>query len=474
MADVFISYSKSRRAETVSLAAYLQGLGFSVWWDTDIVPGERFRDAINAELGRARAAIVIWTPASVKSDWVISEATRAHRRGILIGVHTKDVQLDDIPSPFDVRHTELVTDRAAIVSALARMGVTPAPGASSPGPAPARAKIRAPSRRTLVIGGAVAAVCAAGGGILSYRRSHALPNNPIRTIRGHEGSVACLAYTSDGHSLLSGSWDHTLRRWDIATGNQTGIYDGHENVVYCVAALPDGRHALSGGDDRVLRLWDLASPHPLRELKGHLGEIWSVAILPDGKSALSASLDGTMKLWNLEEEKAPETFQYDERILCATVVPGGKIAVSGAKEVLQSWNISDQTRILPFTGHLGDVKAVAALPNGREVLSGSDDMTLRLWELSSGRELHRFEEHKGKITTLAVSPDGRIALTGSDDRTAKLWDLDNRKLIGSFDGHTDAVESVAIAPDGRTAATGTKDRIIAVWDLTAAGSAAKR
>ena len=92
MADVFISYSKSRRQETIDLADDLEKRGFTVWWDKDITPGETFRDVINAELARARAAVVIWTPASVKSDWVISEVTRAHRRRVLIAVHAADLK----------------------------------------------------------------------------------------------------------------------------------------------------------------------------------------------------------------------------------------------------------------------------------------------------------------------------------------------------------------------------------------------
>ena len=66
--------------ETSELAADLERAGFTVWWDKDITPGEPFRDSINAELAIARAAIVIWTPPAVKSNWVISEVTRAERR----------------------------------------------------------------------------------------------------------------------------------------------------------------------------------------------------------------------------------------------------------------------------------------------------------------------------------------------------------------------------------------------------------
>src|SRR5438105_3200727 len=124
MADIFISYSKGSAAQTERLAKELQAKGFTVWYDTSLIPGDSFRDVIMSELAQARAAIVIWDAASVKSEWVCSEASRARARRILIPVRTEDVRSHDIPPPFDSLHTELLSNRAAIESALAKLGVT--------------------------------------------------------------------------------------------------------------------------------------------------------------------------------------------------------------------------------------------------------------------------------------------------------------------------------------------------------------
>ena len=77
MADIFVSYAKTDRSLASKLVAMLEAEGWKVWWDTSLTIGDDFRNEIMTELGRARAVIVIWTDASIKSDWVRSEAGRA-------------------------------------------------------------------------------------------------------------------------------------------------------------------------------------------------------------------------------------------------------------------------------------------------------------------------------------------------------------------------------------------------------------
>lgn len=125
MADVFISYSKVSQAQTKELSQQLQAKGFTVWYDTSLVAGDSFGDVIMAELAQARAAIVIWDTASIKSEWVRSEASRARARRILIPVRADGIRSHDIPPPFDSLHTELLSNHAGIDTALAKLGVTP-------------------------------------------------------------------------------------------------------------------------------------------------------------------------------------------------------------------------------------------------------------------------------------------------------------------------------------------------------------
>jgi TIR domain len=129
MADIFISYAKTDRLLASKLAAMLEAEGWTTWWDTTLIPGDDFRNEIMTQLGRARAVIVIWTDASIKSDWVRSEAGRAQADRKLIPVKLPHLVYKDLPPPFDVLHTENVGEedkiKAAVVAQLAKPAVEP-------------------------------------------------------------------------------------------------------------------------------------------------------------------------------------------------------------------------------------------------------------------------------------------------------------------------------------------------------------
>jgi adenylate cyclase len=147
VADIFVSYSRQDKARVAPLVAALEQVGWSVWWDPEIVPGEEFDTLISRELGQARTVIVVWTPASVDSRWVRGEARDAADRDALC-----PVRFDGAKPPIDFRAVHTVdldnwggdANGAAFRSlrkALeARLGV-PSKPAATPAGAAARAAV---------------------------------------------------------------------------------------------------------------------------------------------------------------------------------------------------------------------------------------------------------------------------------------------------------------------------------------------
>ena len=92
MANVFISYARRDKARVVQLTNVLESEGLSVWWDSDLVPGRRYRQIIAEQLDGADSVIVVWTAASLESDWVQDEAEEGRQRGVLIPVLLEPVR----------------------------------------------------------------------------------------------------------------------------------------------------------------------------------------------------------------------------------------------------------------------------------------------------------------------------------------------------------------------------------------------
>ncbi len=93
MSDIFISYATADRESARDLAQALGAYGWSVWWDREIPFGESFDRVIERELASARSVIVLWSKASVDSDWVRNEARHGLSRGALIPARIEAVAL---------------------------------------------------------------------------------------------------------------------------------------------------------------------------------------------------------------------------------------------------------------------------------------------------------------------------------------------------------------------------------------------
>ncbi|KAF9001755.1 WD40-repeat-containing domain protein, partial [Cyathus striatus] len=81
--------------------------------------------------------------------------------------------------------------------------------------------------------------------------------------------------------------------------------------------------------------------------------------------------------------------------------------------------------------------SVAFSPDGKQVVSGSDDKTVRIWDVESGQvAAGPFEGHTSSVYSVAFSPDGKQVVSGSDDKTVRIWDVesDHFKILFSLGG----------------------------------------
>ena len=101
MSDIFISYATADREHARRLAHALAGLGWSVWWDRDIMTGQAYDQVIERELTGAKSVVVLWSKASVASEWVKNEAAAGSERGVLL-----PALIEAVTPPFEFRRKQ--------------------------------------------------------------------------------------------------------------------------------------------------------------------------------------------------------------------------------------------------------------------------------------------------------------------------------------------------------------------------------
>jgi WD40 repeat protein len=299
-------------------------------------------------------------------------------------------------------------------------------------------------------------------------------------------NIQRLAFAPDGRTLASSGADALIQLLDAKSGTHLRTLSGHSGPVYALAWSPDGSLLASGGLDARILLWDFSGAQPdpsVRMLHGHSDWVFSLAFTPDGRTLASASWNGTVKLWDVESQRVRETVSgHSGQVWAVAWSPDGRTVASCEwDQTIWLWDIERSSYRTVLHGHSSGVHGLAFTPDSRSLLSGSDDATLRVWDVESGQCVRIMQGYAVSLYDVAWAPDGpssspyylspgqgggsRLASAGSD-LLVTIWDGAGRTPPRVLRGHRWNVYGVVWSPDGRFLASSGWDNAVRVWDST--------
>ena len=165
---------------------------------------------------------------------------------------------------------------------------------------------------------------------------------PTYPANEHESSVNRIMFSPDGNSILTISYDNTIRIWDATTGKFQNVLEAHTSSINNVKFSPDGTTLAIGGTDMNIRIWDVQTWMEMQTLNTDSDSVRSVAFSADGSMLASGNADGAIRLWDMANGQAVRTFK----------------------------------------GHLSSVSMIAFSLDGQTLASRSSEGTILVWDIT--------------------------------------------------------------------------------------------
>ena len=255
----------------------------------------------------------------------------------------------------------------------------------------------------------------------------------------HDEGVTSVAFSLDGKYIVSGSHDNTARVWEASTGKEIARMT-HDSDVSSVAFSPDRKYVVSGSWDHTARVWEASTGKEIARMT-YDGDVTYVVFSPDGKYVVSGSWNNA-RMWNSSTGKETVRLSvnidgYDSRIFFS--LDGRYLVYRGCdvRDVYYTclqgsfrvWN-SITGQEIAFKFHDDKVRSTALSPDDKYIASGWCDQrdnslscihgSARIWNVDTGREIAHVD-HDDLVISVAFSPDGKYVVSESDDGIIRVW-----------------------------------------------------
>jgi WD40 repeat protein len=279
----------------------------------------------------------------------------------------------------------------------------------------------------------------------------------------HSGPVTHAWFSPDGKSIatISGSPPprpsddncyHEVRVWDAGTGQPLTPPLRHGARVTWASFRSDSRCLLTASADRTVRLWEISQPIET-SIPFEYSEWFSHgSISPDTSLVVTKSRDGSTRVWNRASGKAVQLIdKLSSWVQYLAFSPDGRFVV------VAPWG--------PFVG--GEFKKIIDDGKMRKIqMPDLDKNQARVFDAATGKSVGlplKHGKHGKQVLHAAFSPDGKNVVTSSQDGTARVWEVFTGNPISPPLEH-EGVNHGEFSPDGRRVVTAGLDGVIRLWD----------
>eukprot|EP00826_Nyctotherus_ovalis_P044059 TRINITY_DN471_c0_g1_i1.p1 TRINITY_DN471_c0_g1~~TRINITY_DN471_c0_g1_i1.p1 ORF type:complete len:446 (-),score=116.19 TRINITY_DN471_c0_g1_i1:132-1469(-) len=305
---------------------------------------------------------------------------------------------------------------------------------------------------------------------------------PEKFLTGHTGTVNNLAFNTNGTMLASCSADISIKLWSFQTFDCIKTLQGHEHNITGIAFLPSGDHIVSSSRDKTIKLWEVASGYCLKTFVGHNEWVRKVIIHPTLVMA-SCSHDQTAIIWDLNDALTAirnKTAGNDAKLILQQL-PGHDNVIEAI-----AFGNDEANRVIEGSEYYRKARFMASISAGEEtkdsidaskaevkkasklfVATGARDKLIKLWDAKEATLVATFVGHDNWVRDILFHPNGKYLLSVSDDKSLRVWDLGNGRCIKQIlNAHEHFVSCLDFTAKYLACATGSANKQIKVWDCS--------
>lgn len=332
----------------------------------------------------------------------------------------------------------------------------------------------------------------------------------VHALKGHTDTVTTVGFNYDGTLALTGSYDGTIRIWNVETGNLNMTLDGPEDIDWA-EWHNKGNAIIAGSKDGTVWMWLAHNGQCVQVFAGHDGGVSSGCFSLDGKLVFSGGEDGTVRVWNPKTGACKLKFEgahsgHEGTVTCLVSSLDGDMVLSGSvdgkvrlyqvsgKKVLHTFihctpesltdaknqNQSKESSTEFLNGDIDnsddimeeELEATLSVEcvgfcNGdlKWIASGGMDSNLKIWDMTTG-SCRNMCKHNGSVVALRWHSKVPIVATACLDNDLRIWDARNGSLLSLLTGHNDIILSLDMKPLSQDEETVNKwtDIIVTVSD----------